>query len=204
LKVSIPFSQIFDIRILELKKYRGLIELVLLSSISFLITVFIGHPQVLVGIVVNALIVRTALTMKKWKNLPTILLPSLGALTRGILFGPFTVYLLYLIPFIWLGNVLLTFLTKLLNRKSVLVSVIGASMLKALAIFLPALLLVRASMIPDVFLKSMGMMQLVTAIVGSAVAHVVTKLEVNLNSKYSAQGGSTACRHGMQPRADKI
>ncbi|MFC1780617.1 hypothetical protein ACFLY9_02895, partial [Patescibacteria group bacterium] len=178
MKILLPVTQTFEIQILKLSKYREFVELLLLSLVTFLIPVFIGHPQVFVGIVVNALIVRTALTMKKWKNLPTILLPSLGALTRGILFGPVTVYLVYLIPFIWFGNLTLTFFTKLLGKSNLLLNIFGASVLKTLAIFLPTLLLVKISVIPDVFLKSMGMMQLITAVVGSTLAQIVTKLEI--------------------------
>lgn len=182
MRVLLPIQQTFEVRILELTKYRELFELVLLSSISFLIPVFIGHPQLLVGIVVNALIVRSALTMKRWKNLPTLVLPSLGALTRGILFGPFTSYLLYLILFIWLGNFVLAFYTKYfvkLKFKFVLpLTILASSGLKALVIFVPTLLFVNSALIPKMFVSSMGVMQVITAFVGSAIALGITRLEL--------------------------
>jgi hypothetical protein len=184
LRILLPIQQTFEIRILKLTKYRELIELALLSSLSFLIPVFIGHPQVLVGIVVNALIVRSALTMKRWKNLPTILLPSLGALTRGILFGPFTIYLAYLIPFIWLGNFVLAYFVKLFSkvRLGAILIIVVSSALKASVIFLPTLLLIQTQTIPKMFLQSMGIVQFITALIGSSIAIGITRLELKAQS----------------------
>lgn len=173
--------QTFEVQYLKLNKWRELLEIFLLSSLSFLIPVFIGHPQLLVGIVVNALIVRSALTMKRWKNLPTTLSPSLGALMRGLLFGPFTIYLLYLIPFIWLGNFVLAYFVKLFSKLklAVVFLLIFSSALKALVIFLPTLLLIKTRTIPEMFLQSMGPIQFFTALIGSAIALGITRLELN-------------------------
>ena len=182
LRIFIPFTDVIGIRILKLEKVREVLELVLLSSLSFLIPLFIGHPQIVVGVVVNAIIVRCALTMKGWKNLPTILFPYLGAVTRGIMFGPFTVYLVYLVPFIWFGNFVLAFFIKLFSkaqfRYSSAITIIISSALKVSTIFLPTLLLVNFSIIPNVFLKPMGIVQFFTAVIGSSIALVSTKLEL--------------------------
>ena len=187
MRVLIPISEVLKIRVLRLEKYRELIELMLLSSISFFIPVLIGHPQILVGIVVNALIVRSALTMERWKNLPTIFLPCLGALSRGILFGPFTFYLFNLIPFIWLGNFILAYFTKVFSQINVKLSfaiqIIVPGILKGIVIFLPTLLLVHYSVIPASFLSSMGLTQFITAIMGSLLAQGVTKKELSYLSK---------------------
>jgi len=60
-----------------------------------------------VGIIVNAVLVFGALHIKKYSLLPLIMLPSLGVLARGAIFGPFTMFLVYMIPLIWVGNALL-------------------------------------------------------------------------------------------------
>ncbi|MBU0627442.1 hypothetical protein KKG31_04880 [Patescibacteria group bacterium] len=68
------------------------------------------------------MLVLSALNLKKYAILPIILLPSLAVLARGLIFGPFTIFLLYMIPAIWLGNFLLVWgikyfhLTKNWNR----------------------------------------------------------------------------------------
>jgi len=89
---------------------------------SFALPFFLGHPQILVGVLVNAMLVLGALHMKKYSLLPLIMLPSLGVLARGMVFGPFTTFLVYMIPLIRLGNFLLVrgikyfYLTKSWNR----------------------------------------------------------------------------------------
>ncbi|PIP14922.1 hypothetical protein COY88_02950 [Candidatus Roizmanbacteria bacterium CG_4_10_14_0_8_um_filter_35_28] len=43
------------------------------------------------------------------KILPVIVLPSLGAILNGVLFGPATIFLYYFLPFIWIGNLILIY-----------------------------------------------------------------------------------------------
>lgn len=184
LKKLIYIPAVFDIRLLKLTKYRELIEIGVLSLLSFSIPLLIGHPQILVGTVVNALIVRSALSMKSWKNLPAIVLPSLGALARGVLFGPITVYLLYVVPFIWLGNFVIAILTKWLVRKySSFFAVFFAAVCKSVAIFIPTYLFVSASILPKLFLTSMGYVQLITAVVGGTIALILTKVEIYISGQ---------------------
>ena len=54
-------------------------------------------------------------------------------------------------------------------------SVIGASGLKATFLFLSALLLVTLELIPAMFLTAMGILQLVTALVGGVIAVGIIK-----------------------------
>lgn len=150
-----------------------------------MIPVFLGHSQLLIGVIVNALIVRSALTMKHWKNLPTLLFPSIGALTRGSLFGQLTVYLIYLIPFIWFGNFVLAYCTKVFNKSglSFFTIIIYSSVLKTLVIILPTLFFIKFSIIPNIFLKSMGIVQFTTAIIGSTIAILLTRFEIGINRR---------------------
>jgi hypothetical protein len=179
----LPIKQTLNFRILEFTKYREFIEVILLSFLSFAIPLYLGHPQILVGVIVNALIIRTALTIKGWKILPTVLLPSIGALARGILFGPFTVFLVYFIPFIWLGNLSIAYFSKLLSKKNSIITVFVSSFIKTSIIFIPVLVLVKLSVVPNLFLKSMGLVQLITAVVGSGVAFGITKVEKRFSSE---------------------
>ena len=71
------------------------IEMIVYTTISFFLPLLIGHPQIVVGIVVNSLLISGALNVRGYKLLPIIIAPALGAISRGILFGPFTVFLLY-------------------------------------------------------------------------------------------------------------
>ena len=148
-------------------------EMVLYAAVCFFLPLFVGHPQIFVGIMVNTLLIASALNVKGNKLLPVIIAPALGALSRGILFGPFTIFLVYMIPFIWIGNFILVFaikqlaLDKKINR---FVSLGIGAIAKALFLFIIAFTLVKIGFLPAVFLTAMGIMQLYTAIAGGLLA----------------------------------
>lgn len=157
------------------------IEMFAYTAICFFIPFFIGHPQIVVGTVVNAMLVLAALNLKGYKMLPVILAPSLGVLSKGLLFGPFTVFLIYMIPFIWIGNSILVYAFKRLyvhKRTNRWVSLLFGAGFKAVFLFIAAFALVKLEVIPPPFLVSMGMFQFYTAIAGGIVAagvHAVKK-----------------------------
>ncbi len=159
-------------------KYQN-IEMVIYSMACFFIPLFIGHPQLVVGIIINTLLISSALSLKGYRLLPVIIMPGLGALSRGILFGPFTVYLLYLIPFIWLGNALLVFAFKYfkLNKKiNYWITLLIGITLKSGFLFLAALALFKLGIIPAIFLAAMGITQLITAFCGGVAAFGYEKI----------------------------
>jgi hypothetical protein len=160
-------------------------EMILYSVVCFSLPLLIGHPQIVVGVVVNALLITSALNLKGYNLLPVIIVPALGALSRGILFGPFTIYLLYLIPFIWIGNAILVFSFKWLRlylKKSYWLTLLLGSAAKAGFLFLAAFILFKLNIIPIIFLTAMGAIQLTTAIMGGVAAyglHSIKKLTSN-------------------------
>jgi len=150
-----------------------LFEIVLYTAVSFFLPLMVGHPQIIVGILVNALLITSALNIKGYKLLPVIIAPALGALSRGILFGPFTVFLLYMIPFIWVGNAILVFTFKALNLNKKLnywITLLIGSITKAAFLFGIAYILFKLNLVPVIFLTAMGIFQFYTAILGGIVA----------------------------------
>jgi hypothetical protein len=148
--------------------------------IGFFLPFVLGHPQILVGIVVNAMLIVGATYLKGHKLLPLILLPSLGVLTAGVLFGTYTVFLLYLIPFIWIGNAIYVYTYKHFNiaKYKLKNNVLGigiASLLKAGFLFGATFLLVQFAIVPSIFLTAMGVLQLTTALIGGIVAVGIVK-----------------------------
>jgi len=133
----------------------------------------IGHPQIIVGVLVNTLLITSALNIKGYKLLPVIIAPSLGALSRGILFGPFTIFLVYMIPFIWIGNAILVYAFKELNLNKKVnrwITLLAGSILKAAFLFAIAYILVKSGILPKLFLTTMGIFQFYTAILGGIIA----------------------------------
>ncbi len=163
--------------ILEKREYkfdahRDFIQLIVLSFLAFAIPFIFSHPQLLTGVAVNALLVFAALGMRGKNILPVIMLPSLGALANGLLFGPLTIFLVYLIPFIWIGNFVLVFGIKHFMNEEKLgfwKAGIVSSVLKAGAIFLPAYGLYLAGVLPEMLLIPMGALQIGTALGGLAI-----------------------------------
>ena len=126
-----------------------LIEMLALGFLGFLIPFVVGAPQIVVGILVNALIIRSALSLQSYKTLPIIFTPSLGALMQGMLFGPMNYFLTLAL----------------------------ASIGKAGLLYAAAFMLFSANFIPAIFLSAMGIMQLITAVLGGFVVYVELKAE---------------------------
>jgi len=166
--------------IYNLKNIEENIQMVLLSMIGFFVPFVLGHPQILVGIIVNAMLILGATYMRGHKLLPLILMPSIGVMTAGILFGNYTVFLLYLIPLIWLGNAVYVYAYKYFNMtthgiKNNLIGLGVASVAKTVLLFGVTFLLVSFAILPSMFLSAMGMLQIVTALIGGIVAIGIIK-----------------------------
>ena len=171
-------SRLFDLTLFETKYKQQVIELVAYSFIVFFVPFFIGHPQLLVGTIVNATLILSSLYLKRNFLLPIIFMPSIAVLSRGLIFGPFTIFLFYFIPFIWIGNFILTLFFKglyLKNKTNYFVTLLSGSFAKALFLFMIALLLFKLNLIPEIFLKTMGILQFTTAILGGMAAFAIIK-----------------------------
>lgn len=149
------------------------IELIIYSVICFFAPFLIGHPQIVVGVLVNAALVLAALNLKDVKLLPVIILPSLAVLSRGMIFGPFTIFLVYMIPFIWVGNAILVWTFKKFNldlKMNKWITLGIGSALKTVFLFGCAFVLVKFGILPVLFLTTMGIFQFYTAILGGILA----------------------------------
>ncbi|MFA5412460.1 MAG: hypothetical protein WC350_03905 [Candidatus Micrarchaeia archaeon] len=174
---------VLDARIFRLGEKVEYAEFLVLCFLSFMIPVLLGHPQLLVGIVVNAFLVLAALNMDAKKVIPLALIPCMGAIARGVLFGPFTFALVYMVPFIWAGNMVLIYAMKYLvagKGMNYLISLGAGSLLKAGLLFGAAYVLLQFSLVPALFLEAMGVVQLITAVAGGILAFVLWKAGARL------------------------
>ena len=154
-----------------------LTALTVLGFLAFIVPIVFAHAsfqnQLIIGIAVNFLLASSALNLGLKRTLPIILLPSLGALASGIVFGPFTIFLVYLVPFIWVGNAVYAWIISSFAQKTGYLALIsGASLAKALAIFVPTLGLFYFGLVPEVLLIPMGILQFATALVGGTLAGI--------------------------------
>jgi len=164
---------------INIKKYNysnkhQYIEMVVLSLAAFFIPLFLGHQQLLVGSVVNAFLITAGLHLKTWKILPIIIMPSLGALSAGLIFGPLSKFLLLMIPFIWISNTLLVLTFKKIKKNYWIRLSIGTA-LKAGFLFTAAFVLYSFGALPIIFLTAMGILQVYTALIGGVLAFTYEK-----------------------------
>lgn len=149
-------------------------EFAVLCYIATGIPLLVRHPQLVVGILINFTLMVTAVNVRGWnKVIPLIMLPSVAATVSGFLFGAFTIYLVYLIPVIWMGNATLVFIMKYLHvQKHVpYIAVVPiASILKMMVLFSVTFILVFIGVLPNMFLIVMGFMQVTTAVLGGLIA----------------------------------
>jgi hypothetical protein len=172
-----------DARVFLLGEKFEYAEFLVLCFLSFMVPFMLGHPQLLVGIVVNAFLVLAALNMDSKKIIPLALIPSMGVIARGAVFGPFTFSLVYMVPFIWAGNMVLIFAMKYLfvgKGTNYLVSLGAGSLVKAGLLFSAAYALLQFSLVPALFLEAMGIVQLATAVAGGILAFVLWKAGARL------------------------
>jgi len=171
--------EVLDSRVFRLGEKFESAEFLFFGFLAFLIPFLVGHPQLLVGVLVNAFLVAASLNLDAKKVMGLALLPSLGAIARGMLFGPFTFALVFMVPFIWAGNVLLILAMKWLfgeKKADYFISLGAGALLKAGLLFSCAYLLLQFSLVPALFLEAMGIVQLITALAGGTVAFALWKL----------------------------
>ncbi len=152
----------------KIVKTREIAEFLIISVAALMIPFSLGHPQLLVGILVNATIVLAALNLKNWQILPILLLPSIGVLSRGLVFGPLSIFLVYMVPFIWLGNLILGYSIR--GAKYKWLGLIIGAVLKMAFLYSIAIILIKLHVLPKPFAISMGMIQLYTALAGGVLA----------------------------------
>ncbi|MFP3950438.1 MAG: hypothetical protein ACLFUZ_05120 [Candidatus Micrarchaeia archaeon] len=158
---------------------RDFAQLVVFSFLAFSIPFFFPHPQLVTGIIVNAFLVFAALGMDGRNVLPVVMLPSIGAIANGLLFGPLTIFLIYMVPFIWIGNFVLVLGIKHFMQdvgKNFAEAGGTSVLLKAGVIFLPAYLLYLGGVLPEALLLPMGAVQLATGVGGLIVVGAVQRI----------------------------
>ena len=164
------------------EKYEN-IELVLYSIAVFIIPLLFPHPQLLTGTLVNAFLIMGAMHFRGWKVLPLVILPSAAALLNGVLFGPFTIFIVYMMPVIWIGNFVLVYLFKKLHiaQNMNYWATLGISAIaKSALLFSAAFIFVNLDILPAIFLTAMGILQLGTAIAGGIAAFGIRSAYIHL------------------------
>ncbi len=161
-------------------KYYNLekFEFIIYCLFAFVLPFIIAHPQWVIGILVNFFLIRSAIYFRFKYVIPIVLLPSIGVLAAGIIFGVNTHFLLYFIPMIWLANLTYVLSFKYLRFKkktNLWLTPLIASIIKAAILFTYTSVLVFVFNFPIVFLAAMGYLQLITALAGGYLGVLSSK-----------------------------
>ena len=111
-----------------------------------------------------------------------IVFPSLGILARGVIFGPFTPFLIYFLPFIWLTNLILILVFKKFFNLKYLLSVFFAAAAKYLFLLTVANIYFELHFVPKIFLQVMSTNQLLTALSGGIISWIIFNIYGELNA----------------------
>jgi len=164
---------------LNLQKYLLLRLNFFVYCIGFSIPLLISQPQLITGAIVNSLFFIAAEKLDKKVLYPILILPSLGAVLHGVLFGPQTIFLFYFLPFIWIGNYLQVNVFSFTKKQNYLIRVFSSALVKYLLLFIAANIYYRAHIVPQLFITSMGAIQFVTACLGGFLAYFILRLLKN-------------------------
>lgn len=191
---------IINKRVKDFSKGIDIIQTILIFLIALLVPTFFGgilskifgstsvistNSQLIVGTIVNAALVVSAINLKGWaKILGVVTMPSISTILSGYVFGTASVYMVYMIPAIWIGNFALIYSYKFLmlgkNKHYFLAGIVGI-IVKVAIIFALFNLINLFGVFPEKLVENlrnaMGMTQLITATLGIIVAFVIYKLE---------------------------
>ena len=153
----------------------------LLTEIFGQNSVIASNSQIIVGSIVNTALIITAINVKGWKQIISIVtLPSISTILGGYVFKIASVYMVYMIPAIWIGNFALVYLYKVLLLKKKLnyfIASIISIAVKVSIIFLSFNLINAFGIFPDKLVQNlqnaMGLTQIITATIGAVITYTV-------------------------------
>lgn len=150
------------------------------------------NSQYIVGTLVNASLIITGINVQGWKKVVGVVtLPSISAMLSGLIFMSATIYTVYMIPAIWIGNFILIYLYKYLfvnrNINYIITSAIAIASKVAIifagyGILLGINIIPQGSKVAEMLCVAMSLNQAITATLGSVLAFGVIGILYKRNS----------------------
>lgn len=189
----------------DLSKVSDVIQTILIFLIALLVPTFVPsllktifgaqsiigvNSQLIVGSIVNIALITAAINVKGWKKIAGIVtMPSISTILSGYVFGTASVYMVYMIPAIWLGNFAIVYLFKLLllkEHKNYLLAGMLSVLAKVGVIFLGFNILKAVEIFPEKLVSTlqvaMSSTQLITATIGMVASFGIYKA-IQMKSK---------------------
>lgn len=193
-------ENVLDKTIYDFSKKSDIIQTIILGLLAFLVPTFLAqfittvfgtgsvitlNSQIIVGSIVNMALILAAINIKGWKKIIAIItMPSISTILSGYVFQAASVYMVYMIPAIWIGNFILIYSFKffMLNKNyNYFIASIICIITKVLVIFgwfeLLNLLGIFPSQLIQNLQTAMGLTQLITATIGSILVFMIYHIE---------------------------
>ena len=199
-------ESIINKRITDFSKATDTIQTILIFLIALLVPTFLGeilnkvfgatsviatNSQLIIGSIVNTALVVTAINLKGWKKIiGVVTMPSISTILGGYVFKSASVYMVYMIPAIWLGNFALVYSYKAIllgKQKNYFLAGIVGIIIKVAIIFTSFNILNLFGIFPEKLVSTlqtnMGAVQAITATIGVVIAFVIYEIEKRRNKE---------------------
>lgn len=199
-------ESIINKRITDFSKATDTIQTILIFLIALLVPTFLGeilnkvfgatsviatNSQLIIGSIVNTALVVAAINLKGWKKIiGVVTMPSISTILGGYVFKSASVYMVYMIPAIWLGNFALVYSYKAIllgKQKNYFLAGIVGIIIKVAIIFTSFNILNLFGIFPEKLVSTlqtnMGAVQAITATIGVVIAFVIYELEKRKNKE---------------------
>ena len=187
-------------RVIDFSKQIDIIQTILLFLVALLVPTFLGqilksifgatsvvatNSQIIIGSIVNTALIVSAINLKgPAKIIGVVTMPSISTILGGYVFNTASVYMVYMIPAIWLGNFALVYAFKSLllsKQKNYFLSGIVGIIVKVAIRFGFFNSLKAFGVFPEKLVTNlqvaMSSTQAITATIGMFIAFVFYKLE---------------------------
>ena len=186
-------TRVTSVRVRDFSREADILQTILIYLVAFLVPTFLGkilaslfgsasvvatNSQIIIGSIVNTALILTAFNLKgRAKIFGVVAMPSISAILGGYVFHTASVFMVYMIPAIWLGNFALVYLFKLLliaKNKNYFLTSVCAILTKVAIIFACFSILRYANVFPEKIVTNlqtaMSVTQLITASIGAFIA----------------------------------
>lgn len=193
-------ESIINKRVKDFSKNADLIQTISIFLLALLVPTFLGqliknifgaqsiitqNSQLIVGSIVNTALIMSAINLKGWKKiLGVVTMPSISTMLSGYVFKSASVYMVYMIPAIWIGNFVLVYMYKLLmlsKEKHYFLAGIVGIVSKVIVIAGGFMLLKAFNIFPEKLVTTlqtaMTTTQVITASIGMFIAFAIYKSE---------------------------
>lgn len=184
----------------DFSKVNEIIQTIIIALLAFLVPTFlaqllkavfgegniiVNNSQLIIGSIVNTVLVVSALNLKGWsKIIPIVTMPSISTILSGYVFKSASVYMVYMIPAIWIGNFMLIVAFKyimLSNKKNYFLASLVGVICKVAVIFGFFIVLKAFNVFPEKLVSNlqnaMSIIQLITATIGCIIGYGIYKIE---------------------------